>query len=201
LSSSPAKSWLLHVGRSFSDVPSSDGRYPFVETIFHKGVTGGCGPALFCPNEPVTRRQAAVFLLVSVHGPGYAPPAAAGIFWDVPAADPFARFVERLYAEEITGGCGAAPLRYCPSDPVTRAQMAVFLLRAEHGSAYVPPPATGVFSDVPASSGFAPWVEQLFHEGITAGCGGGLYCPDSPNTRGQMAVFLTETFRLALYGP
>ena len=43
---------------------------------------------------------------------------------------------------------------------------------------------------------FTPWVEQLSVLGITAGCGGGNYCPNSPNTRGQMAVFLVRTFDL-----
>jgi hypothetical protein len=51
-----------------------------------------------------------------------------------------------------------------------------------------------VFPDVPASDPFAPWIEQLAAEGITGGCGGGNYCPASPVTRGQMAVFLTKTF-------
>jgi hypothetical protein len=29
----------------------------------------------------------------------------------------------------ITGGCGTSPLRYCPTDPNTRGQMAVFLVK------------------------------------------------------------------------
>ncbi len=85
---------------------------------------------------------------------------------------------------------------YCPDSLVTRAQMAVFLLKAKHGSGYTPPPAAGMFDDVPPSNQFAPWIEQLAAEGVTAGCGGGNYCPGSPNTRGQMAVFLVKTFSL-----
>ena len=90
---------------------------------------------------------------------------------------------------------------YCPTNPVRRDQMAVFLLKAEHGSNYVPPPCNGDFPDVACPSQFADWIEELFTEGITGGCGGGNYCPDNPNTRGQMAVFLTKTFGLLLYGP
>jgi hypothetical protein len=75
--------------------------------------------------------------------------------------------------------------------------MAVFLLRAEHGSAYSPPPATGtVFADIPANFWAAGWIEQLVAEGITAGCGNGNYCPATPVTRDQMAVFLVKTFNL-----
>src|SRR5262245_48541848 len=68
-------------------------------------------------------------------------------FLDVPQSSPFHAPVETIIRDGITSGCGGG--NYCPSSPVTRAQMAVFLLRAEHGSAYAPPPATGtVFSDV-----------------------------------------------------
>jgi hypothetical protein len=58
-----------------------------------------------------------------------------------------------------------------------------------------------MFSDVPCTSPFAPWINDLASRGITAGCGGGNFCPNSPNTRGQMAVFLVTTFSLRLYGP
>src|SRR5262249_19727788 len=109
-------------------------------------------------------------------------------------------WVYQLVAEGITAGCSAG--MYCPGDPVNRAQMAVFLLIAKHGSGYTPPPATGtVFADVPASNPFAKWIEELFNQGITGGCGSGNYCPANSSTRGQMAVFLTTTFTLALYGP
>jgi hypothetical protein len=43
---------------------------------------------------------------------------------------------------------------------------------------------------------YADWIEQLAEEDITTGCGGPNYCPLNPNTRGQMAVFLTKTFNL-----
>jgi hypothetical protein len=62
----------------------------------------------------------------------------------------------------------------------------------------VPP---NIFSDVPETSAFCPWIEELARRGITGGCGGGNYCPTAPVTREQMAVFLTGTFGLTLYGP
>jgi hypothetical protein len=79
--------------------------------------------------------------------------------------------------------------------------MAVFLLVTREGAAYVPPPATGLFNDVPAGSPFAPWIEELFHRGIAAGCGNGDYCPASPVSRAQMAVLLTTTFGLSIGAP
>ena len=80
---------------------------------------------------------------------------------------------------------------------MTRDQMAVFLLRAEHGKTYMPPPPKGtVFGDVPVTHWAAGWIEELANEGITGGCGGGNYCPDDSVTRDQMAVFLVNTFNL-----
>jgi hypothetical protein len=79
--------------------------------------------------------------------------------------------------------------------------MAAFLLKTMHGSDYVPASCTGHFGDVPCPSLFADWIENLAADGITVGCSGGNYCPDRPNTRGQMAVFLVKSFGLTLYGP
>ena len=73
---------------------------------------------------------------------------AGTIFTDVGASDFAADWIEELYAEGITGGCATGPLRYCPNNPVTRGQMAAFLLKVYHGTSYAPPPAQGVFGDV-----------------------------------------------------
>jgi hypothetical protein len=189
----------LHVGGSFNDVPGSSLFFRFVENLFHNGITGGCGGGGYCPTSSVTRAQMAVFLLKAKHGSTFLPPPCTGIFGDVVCPSTFANWIEQLSAEGITGGCGGG--NYCPNNPVTRAQMAVFLLKAEHGSGYLPPACAGIFGDVVCPSTFANWIEQLSAESITGGCGGGNYCPDNPNTRGQMAVFLVKTFGLVLYGP
>jgi hypothetical protein len=202
LSTGDVKAWTVHVGDSFDDAAPGAGFYRFIETIYHNGITGGCGTRLFCPAASSTRAQMAVFLLVAEHGSGYVPPPATGtVFLDVPASYAFAPWIEQLAAESVTSGCGGG--NYCPGTPVTRDQMAVFLLRTRYGSSYTPPDAVGIFSDVPVSSGFARWIEDLYNKGITGGCGVSplRYCPTSNVTRGQMAVFLTTTFTLQLYGP
>ena len=193
------ETWVLHVGESFPDVPTSQPFYTFIENLFHNGVTGGCASGGYCPDSPVTRAQMAVFLLKAEHESSYVPPACTGTFGDVPCPSLFADWIEELFHEGITGGCGSD--NYCPYDPVRRDQMAAFLLKAAHGSSYVPPACTGIFPDVTCPSQFADWVEQLFYENITGGCGNGDYCPGNPNTRGQMAVFLVKTFGLLLYKP
>ena len=178
----------------FLDVPPENPFHDDVNRVARNGVTAGCGNGDYCPSASVTRAQMAVFLLKAEHGSAFAPPACTGVFGDVACPSAFADWVEQLAAEGVTAGCGGG--NYCPDAPVTRAQMAVFLLKTKHGAAYAPPACTGQFGDVACPSAFASWIEQLAAEGVTAGCGGGNYCPDAPNTRGQMAVFLSKTFSL-----
>ena len=65
----------------------------------------------------------------------YVPPACTGIFTDVACPGGFAvNWIERFYNDGITAGCNAAPLEYCPDNPVTRAQMAVFVEKAVRGT-------------------------------------------------------------------
>ena len=111
-------------------------------------------------------------------------------FTDVPVASPFYRFVEALVHKDVTTGCTTA--EYCPAAPVTREAMSVFLLVSKEARGYAPPACGSVpmFADVPASSPYCRWVEELARRGTVTGCGGGLYCPSASVTRAQMAVFL-----------
>jgi hypothetical protein len=194
------KTWTLHIGNSFTDVPTSNAFYRFVETILHKNVTGGCSGTTYCPSNSTTREQMAVFVLVSKGAP--VPPACVAgseVFTDVPASSPFCKWIEELARLGVVTGCGGG--NYCPSDPVTREQMAVFVLRTLDGTLNPPncvPP--NLFADVPETSPFCKWIEELANRGVVTGCGGGNYCPTADVTREQMSVFLAVTFGLTLYG-
>lgn len=184
---------------SFADVPLDYWAWSYIESIYLAGITGGCGNGNFCPDTAVSRAQMAVFLERGMHGSTFTPPPATGtVFGDVPYDYWAAAWIEQLAGDAVTGGCGGG--MYCPEVIVSRAQMAVFLLRAEHGAGYVPPEVgTGTgFTDVPASYWAAAWIKQLAAEGITGGCGGGLFCPETAVNRAQMAVFLQRTFHLTM---
>jgi len=177
----------------FNDVPSTHQFAAAIAKMRRKGITTGCGGGNYCPGDAVTRGQMAVFILRGKHGSNYRPPPATGaVFDDVPATALFADWIEQFASEGITTGCGGK--RYCPNQQVTRGEMAVFILRARHGSTHSPPPAIGFFGDVTTTTPFAKWIEEFAGEGITTGCGGGNYCPTGPSTRGEMAVFLTKAF-------
>ncbi len=113
----------------FSDVPCPSLFGDWIEALSGEAITGGCGGGQYCPQSPVRRDQMAAFLLKAEHGSSYLPPACHGVFADVACPSLFADWIEQLYAEGVTGGCGTGPLIYCPSNPVTRGQMSVFLTK------------------------------------------------------------------------
>ncbi len=190
----------------FGDVPPDYWATPSILSLLNAdlvsaitlqyGIPTACEIGNYCPENGVTRAEMAVFLLQGEHGSSYQPPAATGaMFTDVPLTYWAAEWIEQLAREGITSGC--APGLYCPEDPVIRAQMAVYLLRTEHGSAYFPPPATGeIFVDVPLNYWAAAWIEQLYVEGNAHVCSTSpsLYCPDDVTTHAQMAEFMVKTF-------
>ena len=199
----PVEFTVIPYEQMFADVPPAHQFYNWIQSVGFAGITSGCDNQTplpnYCDTDNVTRAQMAVFLERGIHGGTYTPPPATGtVFGDVPIGYWAASWVEQLVADGVTSGCGGG--NYCPDDNVTRAQMAIFLLRAKHGASYTPPPATGtVFGDVAASDFGADWIEELVTEGITSGCGGGNYCPADPATRGQMAVFIQRNFNLPIH--
>ena len=195
-----AKTWSLHVGDSFADVPRASVFYRFVETLLHHNATSGCTATQYCPLDGSTREQMAVVVLVAKDGAGNIPPACTTpMFNDVPATSPFCPWIEELARRGVVSGCGGG--HYCPAATVTREQMAIFVLLTKEPG--VTPPACGapMFNDVPASSPFCRWIEELARRGVVTGCGGGNYCPTASVTREQMAVFISAGFGLQLYGP
>jgi len=194
------KNWTLHIGDSFTDVPGSNPFYRFIETLLHRSVTGGCTANAYCPTSSTSREQMPVFVLVSKERAGYTPPpCTTPPFNDVPTSSPFCPWIQELAVRGVVGGCGGG--NYCPTTAVARDTMAVFVLATLEGAGYAPPPCTTPpFNDVPTSSPFCRWIQELAVRGIVGGCGGGNYCPSQPVSREQMSVFLAGGFGLALYG-
>ena len=109
-----------------------------IERRYRAGISGGCNAPVsnrYRPNDPATRAQMATFL---VRAMGYSKGAGSDQFNDDDSSS-HESDIERLYRAGITVGCNApVSNRYCPNDPVTRAQMATFLVRAmEIGRAHV----------------------------------------------------------------
>jgi len=120
-------------------------------------------------------------------------------FDDVPPAAHYHDEVVALTASGATVGCGEN--QFCPDLPITRAQMAVLVERAMHGPGFAYPTPTVTFDDVFSCSGDATYILQMASEGITAGCGGNLFCPENGNTRAQAAVFALKAEHGSNYVP
>lgn len=164
LSLATPKTWTLHVGRSFTDVPVSQPFYKKIETLLHSGITAGCTATAYCPGDSVSRAQMSLFIARGIAGGGPAVPSrgkvngndynctAGGIslFSDVLPTDIFCKSVHYIAAQNVTLGC--SPTTYCPADTVTRLQMAAFVAKAivaPQGGAglpvtYGPDPVTGL---------------------------------------------------------
>lgn len=117
------------MSQRFNDVPPENLFYDFIDRLAELGITGGCqaSPPLYCPSDPVKRDQMAAFIIRGI-GEFSPPTPATQRFNDVPPSNLFYNFIDRMAVLGITQGCGSG--NYCPSLPTTRAQMAVFLVRA-----------------------------------------------------------------------
>ena len=144
----------------------------------------GCGEGMFCPDEPIERWVMAVWLIRVLGGKMTAD---TSRFADVDASEWWSPFAEQLAIRGITAGCLTGPLRYCPDDPVTRGQMATFLVKAFD----LPEAGPAGFVDT-AGNRHEARIDDLAAAGVTAGCLADplSYCPGDPVTRGQMARFL-----------
>jgi S-layer homology domain len=111
----------------FTDVPPTNPFYAFIDRMAALGITSGCGGGNYCPSANVTREQMAAFIIRAL-GEFNPPTPASQRFNDVPSSNSFYAFIDRMAALQITSGCGSG--NYCPSQPVTRGQMAAFLVRA-----------------------------------------------------------------------
>ncbi len=158
-----------------------------IEALAAKGVTKGCNneKTSFCPNRSVTRGQMAAFLVRALGLTAQDP--------DIDFADDnesiFEDDIEKLATAGITKGCNKAQTIFCPNRPVTRGEMAAFLVRALDLTAQNP---AIDFTDDDGSV-FEDDIEKLATAGITKGCGtANTFCPLSNVTRGQMAAFLTR---------
>jgi hypothetical protein len=113
-----------------------------INSIAAVGITVGCNPPAnnrYCPTSPLTRGQMAAFINRSLDLPN---PESGNRFVDDDDS-PFETDIARLAAAGITEGCNPPRNnRYCPGDPITRGQMAVFLARALDLSILPAPPPT-----------------------------------------------------------
>lgn len=166
-----------------------------IEAIAAEGITHGCDASgtRYCPGSPVERAQMAAFLLRATHHHGHLPDY-RGRFSDVSEGQWYTGYVEHLAEHRITQGCRRDGQAFCPEAPVTRGQMASFLVRAFRLPAVSSTGADYFLDD--EGSAHEQDINALAAAGITRGCGSRAYCPQQPVLRDQMASFLARALRL-----
>ncbi|MCJ7797194.1 MAG: S-layer homology domain-containing protein, partial [Thermoleophilia bacterium] len=145
-----------------------------------------------------TRDQMAVYIARALAGGDeYVPtgPVTAS-FTDVPTDYWAYDHIEYAKGQQVVAGYTATT--YEPTLVVSRGQMAVFIARAMAGDdGSVPAPTGGpTFSDVPQDFWSYRHIEYVAAADVVGGYGGGLYQPEGPVTRDQMAVFICRAFGL-----
>jgi hypothetical protein len=174
----------------FNDIPVAHAFFDAINLLLQKQITSGClaSPLEYCDSTGITRGQMAKLVIRSLLGDSFAFPAAPS-FTDVAIGHEFFKYIQKMKELGITSGCKAT--EYCPDAPVTRGQMAAFLMRAKFGAATAfPYPATAYFRDSGGLHPFYSYIQKMRELGVTNGCTATDYCPEAQVTRGQMAVFL-----------
>ena len=180
----------------FMDINTNYWAYDAIEQLRVTGITSGCEQTpqqMFCPDDPVSRAEMAVFLEKVVQGVSFLPvPGEGALPFDDIEGHWAEYWIIKLKQDGFTSGC--SPANYCPEIITNRAEMAIFLLRLKYGVGFIPPRAQGiVFNDVPADYWAVDWIEKLAADGITSGCDAGKYCPNRGLSRAEMAVLLIRT--------
>ncbi len=150
-----------------------------VDWLFDEGITKGCSATLYCPNDLVTRGQMASFVARM-----FDLPSTTTDFFTDDDGTTHEIEINKLARSGITTGCTTTT--FCPAEPVSRGQMAAFLVRAI-------PLADGAGNDYFRDDNGTTHeddIDRAAAAGISTGCGTWLYCPAASLTRGQMAGFL-----------
>jgi outer membrane protein assembly factor BamB len=188
---------------TFADVPFSHPYHDDIEALYQAGYTAGCNtnPLMYCPEQTMNRAESAVFVERGIHTATYDPPApAAQVFADLGLDSWAAKWVNGLWQDQYTAGCGTNPLVYCPWQGHTRAEGCVFYLRMMNGATYDPaPPAVQTFTDVPLDVWYAKWAKAAYDAGLLTACQTTpelRFCPNDPLTRALAAYMMVRAKNL-----
>ena len=136
--------------------------------------------------------QVTVSVGAAVSAPVTDPTTVVPAFTDVLPADLFLPAINLLQEYAITRACQDLPFQYCPTDTITEAQMAVFIVRSVMGSDNFTYTQTPYFADVPATNLYFPWIQKMQDLGIALPCLTNQFCPDASVTRGIMSVLIVR---------
>lgn len=187
--------------RTHSDGQQYGGQIQSVLTVFDGYVDGNIGLT-----NPLSRAQAAslVARTFSLRRTNPQKSLNTNFVGDVDPRMSHAYNIDALYENGVTNGCATDPLRFCPTQNVTRRHFAIFFSKAAQRAGYALPQDRNpyVLSDVSADSAGYSEISRLQRAGLLNACGGNAregfrFCPDAPLTRGEAARILARYFSLS----
>ena len=184
----------------FADVRIDEAAGPAIAAVQATGGLPACGslPRRLCPRSTVTRAQAAQSVWRILQSGGVRRINGTAPLSDV-AAEGEGAAIQTLWGAGLLDVCGAQPLRFCPSDPETRASASELALKLMRGPAYLPPPPSGRFVDAPAGRWTSWWTDAAASAGLLLPChgvGSPWICPQAAISRADFAVLLAGALDL-----
>ena len=168
----------------FKDVPKGHPYWDAVQMISTHKIMIGYSPEEFGVDNNLTRAEMATVLGNYLDLDRTNPPATPS-FVDVAKDIWYYKHIEAIFKEGLTAGCQTDPPKYCPDDPLTREQMAVFAVRLVHEEPY-----SGIdqsFADVPVDKWSHKWVSKATHLGLMQGYSDNTFKPEEPIKRGKVS--------------
>lgn len=174
------------------DVSSNDAHAPDIDWLVAQEIVTLCAPRRFCPDEPIRRRDAVVWVVRAMHGASFSFDPTPR-FVDVSASDEWFPHVQKANAAGIVAGHHDGSFR--PDDPMPRATAAVLVVRGTepHDFPFRPEP---YFTDVSSSQWAFPDVQRARDRGLLP-ADASVFRPDAKTTRGELAGFLRAALRSA----
>lgn len=175
----------------FADVAGGTWYEQAVTWMIENRITRGCTPTRFCPESNLTRQQFLTFLWRAAGQPTP----------DYLGSEAFSDVTEGVYSDRaigwavaggVTQGCTAGSLgdgtwQFCPTQQVTRGEMATLLYRHVEAD-YVGEPSH--YTDVEPDAFYAISVTWLTDFSVVPGCDPSRFCPDRAATRAEAALFI-----------
>jgi hypothetical protein len=175
---------------TFTDIPSGFWAESYIKALYCEGITTGYTDGTYRPSQNVSRAQMAAFIVRAKFGEDFSY-SSTQHFSDIPDTHWAFKYVQKMYDEGITTGYPDGTYR--PSENVSRAQMATFIIRALFGDLFIYT-SDAYFSDVPDTHWAFKYVQKMYDEGITTGYADGTYRPSQNVSRAQMATFIARAF-------
>ena len=180
------------IRQNYTDAPETYTYWKAVQLNNLYGIMQGNGIDTFMVNSNLTRQEAAVVIINLFQYSTIDIPLTSD-FADVNTTDWSYKYIETLYKQGLTSGCGLNPRIFCPTRTITRVEMFTLWARALEKLGLVDTlniPSTPTFTDMPTTHWGYKYIEALYKKGIVAGCSTSpmKICPDDLFNRGLVAL-------------